>query len=331
MWKYILFLFFFIFFRELYTELIELFSDTREVNHLIFFGVFILVLSTVIFLDVFLFKPYRSNKMKTSISDFLVNNYKSIYETLSYEVLSMATKHNLKNPQKRLRIAYYLKNRILVVLKRDNTKINLRMNNLFNYIISFVLILSFLLWFLNRLIPVGTQQLDLGFMVLKTYGFNDINILIWYLASKAMIIIPLFVWFITCSYWWRFAILSPITLYVFQFWEAFQDTNSLEGWGNARAFPIIFVIIIFLLILSKSVKYKFGVVEMYEYLTDQIEADLEMLVVKDQSLKGKFLEYELLKKQTVTLRNSKTYLNSLLNLKHSLELKLRDKDTDVDR
>ena len=322
-WKYVLFLFLFIFFREIYTELKELFADTRKVDRSIFLGIFLLVCVLVTFLDVIVFKDYRKNRIKISLLDFLSNDYKSIYGALSADVSSMLN----KSSQKRLRIAYYLKDRVLFAFKRESTKINLQTHSLFHYIFTLVLIGSFLLWFLNRLIPAGTQQLDLGFIVLDTYGFNDINVLVWYLASKTMIIIPMLVWFITCSYWWRFAILSPITLYIFQLWEAFQDTNSIESWGNIRAFPIIFCVILLLFIISKFVKYKLAVVEMYEYLTTQIEVDLENLQVEDQWLKKKKLEYDLLKQQTVTLKNSKTYLSNLMNLKHSLEHKTSNLET----
>ena len=63
------------------------------------------------------------------------------------------------------------------------------------------------------------------------------------------------------------------------------------------------------------------------YLCTQIEADLENLDVKNKSLKVKILKYKLLKQQTVTLKNSKTYLSNLMDLKQSLEHKTSNLDT----
>ncbi len=78
-------------------------------------------------------------------------------------------------------------------------------------------------------------------------------------------------WFLTCQHWWKYAILSPIILYSYQFWEATQDVRYLDAAGNIKAFPAIFCIILILLMISKTIKYRVEILIMYEHLISEID------------------------------------------------------------
>ena len=78
-------------------------------------------------------------------------------------------------------------------------------------------------------------------------------------------------WFLSSQQWWKYAILSPIILYSYQFWEAMQDINTLDAAGNIKAFPAIFCVVLLLIIISKGIKYRVQILIMYEQLTEEIE------------------------------------------------------------
>jgi hypothetical protein len=133
-----------------------------------------------------------------------------------------------------------------------------------------LLVITTLLWFIHYLIP-SKEIWDLGAMQVHSNGFTNVQIFLWFLIRKLIAIIPLTLWFLTCHQWWKYAILSPIILYSYQFWEATQDVSFLDEAGNISAFPAIFCVVLLLLVISKAIKYRVQILIMYEQLTDEIE------------------------------------------------------------
>ena len=62
------------------------------------------------------------------------------------------------------------------------------------------------------------------------------------------------VWFATCKYWWRWAILSPVLFYLYQFWEIFQSVKEIDGSGNLKVLPLALLAAIVVAILWKLIR-----------------------------------------------------------------------------
>tara|TARA_R110002012_G_scaffold9716_4_gene45170 strand:+ start:155242 stop:155826 length:585 start_codon:yes stop_codon:yes gene_type:complete len=53
--------------------------------------------------------------------------------------------------------------------------------------------------------------------------YKSVQIMAWFLFSKLIPLLLLLVWFITCKHWWYYAILIPISMYVFQIFNLLND------------------------------------------------------------------------------------------------------------
>ncbi|WP_424280131.1 hypothetical protein [Eudoraea sp.] len=205
-------------------------------------------------------------------------------------------------------------------LKNLNTAVSQRSKRgiPINLLVSSTLLLTTLFWFVHYLIP-EKQVWDLGIIQVHNTGFLNVRIFVWFLLQKLIILIPLVLWFITCQHWWKYAILSPIILYSFQFWEATQDVNSLDAAGNIKAFPAIFCVVLLLLMISKAIKYRVEILMMYEHLTEEIEVLLKNTDFNANSVLYKNVKrFKLLKAEIAKETNARKQLMKLITLREEL-------------
>ena len=156
-------------------------------------------------------------------------------------------------------------------LSPKELKSDIRINKKFVYLIITALLSIPVLFNLHRFVPDNVKHLDLKIISISSYGFPSVDILVWLLFLKLTFLISLSIWFITCQYWWKYAILSPIILVSYQIWEMFQDVRYIDAWGNLRAFPFILFNIVTLLVLSNYIKYEFKVSDLQEAISRELD------------------------------------------------------------
>jgi hypothetical protein len=157
------------------------------------------------------------------------------------------------------------------VLSPKELKSDIRINKKFIYLIITALLSIPVLFNLHRFVPDNVEHLDLKIISISSYGFPSVDILVWLLFLKLTFLISLSIWFITCQYWWKYAILSPIVLVSYQIWEMFQDVRYIDAWGNLRAFPFILFNIVTLVVLSNYIKYEFKVSDLQEAISRELD------------------------------------------------------------
>lgn len=185
-----------------------------------------------------------------------------------------------------------------------------------------ILIIIPMLYYSYQLLPKDEKGINMGFNYISSHGFNDVRTFIWYLNVKTCALVPICIWFVSSNKWWRYAILSPIVLYVYQLWEAFEDTNALvDQWEYISVAPIILILVAFLLFISNIVKYQFKILDLY----DQVSNMTEELIKK---VKNSGVSYEKEKSELKALKvnisesNAEERLYVLLKLKNELKIKL---------
>ncbi|WP_445382241.1 hypothetical protein [Robiginitalea sp. IMCC43444] len=90
-------------------------------------------------------------------------------------------------------------------------------------------------------------------------------------------IIVLAVWFVSNPHWWRYALLSPLVLYVYQFWETFQGLETVEDYENVRVFPLVFLTISFIMLLSKVIRRRSRTLDYQIHLQAELDKGIEVL------------------------------------------------------
>ncbi len=239
----------------------------------------ILVVGLVGF-DHFIARKYRQMSIYVNLQFLLRSEYKinikliqSKLNSLHEEKYSLSLKHYFKKLyylhlilDKNLKNIYYsIKN----VRSKNKTSVDL------------VLILSIILmtfvWYLPYLLPKEIMNIKiLGFTV-ESNGFIDVRTFLWFVARKIVVIIFLSIWFITSEHWWKYAIFSPLIIFSYQFWEAFQDVSVLEAMGNLNVFPLVLLNILAVAAISRWIKYKTDLLLIYEVICKEVEDLLDEL------------------------------------------------------
>jgi len=236
--------------------------------------IIILIIGFIILLDTHYFKHYRKRFLEVSIKSIIDQNINISSNIYRDNLKSLIENRNEITTTNYFRKIYSAKLILGNWLKNTTGTITNDVNKNSYYLNIFVstsLVIATLLWFIHYLIPGNIQKWDLGIIQVYNNGFTDVQIFLWFLIRKLIIIIPMILWFLTCQHWWKYAILSPIILYSYQFWEATQDVRYLDAAGNIKAFPAIFCIILILLMISKTIKYRVEILIMYEHLIGEID------------------------------------------------------------
>ncbi len=190
-------------------------------------------------------------------------------------------------------------------------------------VVFFLLVIIFIMYFLYLLIPEGVMKIDLGLFYLKSYGFPDVHTLIWYMSVKLCVLIPLCIWFVTCPFWWKFSILSPIVLYAYQLWQAFQPENdTVDHYEYLSSLPYLLFLILLLYIISRTMKYTHEALDLYQIVSQQTDEIISEAMENELSpiLTGEKLKF--LKSKT-TEANLEEQLEKLISLREELERKVR--------
>ena len=292
-------------------------------NHTLAIKVLIIssTIITIFFCDFYYFKSYRKRLLEISFESLMSRNIKKLNITyrqnLEYLIVNRNKIDSTSYLQKIYNAQLILENRLK---KNFNTTVS-QMNKSeirINLLVSSTLLLTTLFWFIHYLIP-EEQVWDLGIIQVHNNGFLNVRIFVWFLLQKLIILIPLVLWFITCQHWWKYAILSPIILYSFQFWEATQDVSSLDAAGNIKAFPAIFCVVLLLLMISKAIKYRVEILMMYEHLTEEIEDLLKNADFNANSVLYKNVKrFKLLKAEIAKETDARKQLMKLIILREEL-------------
>lgn len=159
--------------------------------------------------------------------------------------------------------------------KNEHGKVRIK-NNLNSVFICLITLMIFL-WFMPYFLPTGVETIEFFSYEIHSHGFVDIMTLVWFASRKLIVVLFLSIWFIGSPYWWRYAILSPLFLFSYQFWETFQDSIILDSFSNLRVLPLVLLNIVIVLMISKLVKNKTNILTMYEDIHEEIETILEEL------------------------------------------------------
>ncbi|UCE69391.1 MAG: hypothetical protein JSW57_00270 [Flavobacteriaceae bacterium] len=143
-----------------------------------------------------------------------------------------------------------------------------------NYFLGIIAIMLTLFLFLHHLIPNNVSELDLFGIQIGSFGFKDTGTFIYHASQKIVLSSLMIIWFTTSQLWWRWAILSPIIFYTYQFWESFQPVYAVDGLGNLNVFPLVFLTILGVLLLSKVIRRVSINLDYQAFLEEELERSI---------------------------------------------------------
>ncbi|MFK5982492.1 MAG: hypothetical protein QM499_06225 [Flavobacteriaceae bacterium] len=127
-----------------------------------------------------------------------------------------------------------------------------RNKNIFvGVVISIILITTPFLFYMYKFAPSDSNEWDTIFGTIKSNGFGTMQAFMHALFTKITFLTLTVIWFLTARNWWKYAILVPLTMFLFQLsgiinWEL-KYIDEYDFWYSL---PFISPIILFLIYLS---------------------------------------------------------------------------------
>ncbi|NNK18876.1 MAG: hypothetical protein HKP49_06955 [Maribacter sp.] len=320
-WKYIIIPFLAIFFDRILTTLRFYTLFNHEFILVVAIIVYIILAIVVLYLDTIVFTKLRKKRLETSIKMLFKQDLELVYAKTT-TILRSSVMGNSDNLTAKL---YYYRNSLIEYLNKNNLySMNavIKKGKWINVLFALLLASMVFLLEIHQFVPPHQEQIDLGIVTLGKNGFIDITTFIYILTSKLSILISLMAWYVSCSYWWKYAIMSPITLFAYQSWEVWEDLQSIDAHRNLTVLSIVLLSFMLVLALSRFISNKAEVLDFYEYLNSEIENQLSKESITENLTLFRKKYYDL-KQVNYKKTMIKDYLRNLNDLKNDLKDQLK--------
>lgn len=167
------------------------------------------------------------------------------------------------------------------------------------------------------------SSLTLGWLEIGTFGFVTVGTFFWTFSFKAILLVAVVLWFFSTTSWWKYALLSPILITVYQIRTIFISENYLmDEYEIFHALPLLGLVLIVLLALSKNAQEQYLFQAIYQKTYSRLE---EKQLVKQQQ-KQEAIAKAKTKLEALKKEPHKKDMEELLELKRHLEEKLSSKN-----
>lgn len=268
----------------LYLSLLTNFSNTWEeiqfllkiegfIATLIFFGI-------LFFADSFIFKKFRSAKVEIKSKELLGEVLNNNYGKLNKKVEQVLETKNVDSLPKYLC-------RIYLLLELLNVKTSSRLSSVSNqyssasiqksdYMSIFFILVSTLLLLVYDFVPNSLREISFYGIKIGSFGFNNFHTFIWYTFFRLALLLILIWSYFKIDLWWRWALLSPIFFYSFQFLEIFFSMR-MDELGNIIYLGPILILVLFILVVIWKISSREFLANKYK---DIIQEEFEVKITE---------------------------------------------------
>lgn len=103
-----------------------------------------------------------------------------------------------------------------------------------------------------RLIPVEMAETKVFGITISAGSHVSLNYYAYYLFTKLVFLAAFTLWFYTCKYWWRLALLVPICMLIFQICGLVNtQINYIDEFDFWYSIPVVIPVAIVLVATSK--------------------------------------------------------------------------------
>ncbi|WP_400078897.1 hypothetical protein [Winogradskyella sp. R77965] len=172
-------------------------------------------------------------------------------------------------------------------------------------------------YFLVSNIPEGFTKIDLFFFEVGSFGFPDISHLVFHIKMKLLIIFLSSIWYITCSHWWKSAILLIIIIELFKLITSMDPESShMDEIDYITSLPVTAPIIFLLIFISNKLNSYNLYKELQLYIDDEIdEIFFELYDVENKRIEILKRKYEEMIKNGLE-KDSSDYLRKLILIRN---------------
>ncbi|WP_274971756.1 hypothetical protein [Zunongwangia profunda] len=132
------------------------------------------------------------------------------------------------------------------------------------------------LFYLYEYAPQNTDVWKTRFFTLSAGGFSSVQGFTHALFTKVTFLIITTLWFFTSNRWWRYAILIPFTMFLFQLTGVLNyNVQYVDEYDFWKALPLILPILVFMICISFKMNTKINQLDLGEELNRDIDKFLE--------------------------------------------------------
>lgn len=145
-------------------------------------------------------------------------------------------------------------------------------------LLSIILIATPFLFYLYRSAPNDSSEWDTLFGTIRSGGFNNVQSYIYTLFTKITFVLLTGIWFLTSNNWWKYAILVPFTMFLFQLIgvinHELQYIDEFDFWYSLPVIlPILFFVIYISVRISKNQRDSTDLMSEVEYEIKKIMSE----------------------------------------------------------
>ncbi len=118
-------------------------------------------------------------------------------------------------------------------------------------LLSLILITTPFLFYIYKFAPADATEWDTFFGSLESGGFGSVQSYMHALFTKITFVLLTGIWFVTSKNWWKYAILVPFTMFLFQLSGVInQNVQYIDEYDFWYSLPVVLPIIFFLIYIS---------------------------------------------------------------------------------
>lgn len=118
-------------------------------------------------------------------------------------------------------------------------------------LLSLVLIATPFLFYIYKYAPPKVQEWETFFGTISSSGFNSVQSYLHALFTKITFVLLTGIWFLTSRHWWKYAILVPFTMFLFQLSGVInQEIQYIDEYDFWYSLPVVLPIVFFLIYIS---------------------------------------------------------------------------------
>lgn len=157
-------------------------------------------------------------------------------------------------------------------------KASYRRSIITNSIIVALIAITPYLFQLYEYVP-AVEKWETPFFTIDKREYNNVQVLVWISLNKAIPLLLMILWFLTCSKWWYHVILIPMFMFGFQLFTAINDKTSILD-----VVEIYWLIPVMMIIIPSVYFIRIKLMDKLVYGIDlkKIDAELEEYKRKEQ-------------------------------------------------
>lgn len=145
--------------------------------------------------------------------------------------------------------------------------------------LSILLVTTPFLFYIYKFAPSESTEWKTIFGTIQSGGFGSVQMYMHALFTKIIFVMLTGIWFLTSQNWWKYAILVPLTLFLFQLSGVINaKMEYIDEFDFWYSLPVVLPILFFLIYISYIIsKKRTG----YDDLKEDVDREIKKILSDD--------------------------------------------------